>query len=251
VMQLTPLEHCGAVLGHMGTRPVAFVLRALEVREAARLMEAMPAVGAADLFRQLDVKIGAKLIGSMELEHGAGLLHTLLFATATMATTVTMIGIMPQRVVVGLTQLMTVEASKLLFAKLPLKDAADIMAAMEAEKAALLFEALVIAERKEEKKLCQKLFEEVAEEHMRAGVLILEAMDPTKAASLLKNLITAEREKLLAEMETEAEAAVREKLGAPKVEAEDAPQEAVPENENLSKEVPSEEADEEEVGVES
>jgi hypothetical protein len=36
--------------------------------------------------------------------------------------------------VVELTQLMTVEASKLLFAKLPLKDAADIMAAMEAEK---------------------------------------------------------------------------------------------------------------------
>jgi hypothetical protein len=69
------------------------------VREAAQLMEAMPAVGAADLFRLLDVKIGAKLIGSMELEHGAGLLNMLLFATATMATTVTMVSLMPQRVV--------------------------------------------------------------------------------------------------------------------------------------------------------
>jgi hypothetical protein len=64
-------------------------------------------------------------------------------------------------------------------------------------------------------------------------------------------LVVAGREKLLAEMETEAEAAVREKLGAPKVEAEDAPQEAVPENGNSSKEVPSEEADGEEVSGES
>jgi hypothetical protein len=35
VMQLTPLEHRGAVLGHMGTRPAAFVLRALEVGQPA------------------------------------------------------------------------------------------------------------------------------------------------------------------------------------------------------------------------